>query len=81
MFGETTISYVKIGNHPIETTIYKWLFGVPGWNAPCPVTVTTRIITFLVWDPKLNLHLPQLLGGGTTQDISGSGKKRWQVTL
>ena len=30
MFGETTISYVKIGNHPIETTIYKWLFRVPG---------------------------------------------------
>ena len=29
MFGETTISYVKIRNHPIETTIYKWLFGVP----------------------------------------------------
>ena len=32
MFGETTISYVKIGNHPIETTIYKWLalgFQVP----------------------------------------------------
>ena len=25
MFGETTISYVKIGNHPIETTIYKRL--------------------------------------------------------
>ena len=24
------ISYVKIGNHPIETTIYKWLLGVPG---------------------------------------------------
>ena len=30
MFGETTISYIKIWNHPIETTIYKWLFGVPG---------------------------------------------------
>ena len=30
MFGETTISYVKIWNHPIETTIYKWLFGVLG---------------------------------------------------
>ena len=32
MFGETTISYVKIWNHPIETTIYKWLalgFQVP----------------------------------------------------
>ena len=34
MFGETTISYVKICNHPIETTIYKWLFGVPG-NSIC----------------------------------------------
>ncbi len=30
MFGETTISYVKIWNHPIETTIYIWLFRVPG---------------------------------------------------
>ena len=25
MFGETTIFYIKIWNHPIETTIYKWL--------------------------------------------------------
>ena len=32
MFGETTISHVKILNHPIETTIYKWLFRVPGWD-------------------------------------------------
>ena len=30
MFGETTIFYIKIRNHPIETTIYKQLFGVPG---------------------------------------------------
>jgi len=30
MFGETTVSYIEIWNHPIETTIYKWLFGVPG---------------------------------------------------
>ena len=29
-----TISYVKIWNHPIETTIYKWLFGVPGRTVP-----------------------------------------------
>ena len=28
--GETTISYIQIWNHPIETTISKWLFGVPG---------------------------------------------------
>ena len=30
MFGETTIFHVKIWNHPIETTISNWLFGVPG---------------------------------------------------
>ena len=27
--------YVKIGNHPIETTVYKWLFGVPAPNERC----------------------------------------------
>ena len=30
MFGETTISYIKIWNHPIETTIYKQMLQVPG---------------------------------------------------
>ena len=30
MFGETTIFYVKIWNHPTERTIKKWLFRVPG---------------------------------------------------
>ena len=28
--GETTISYVKNWNHPIETTTNKWMFEVPG---------------------------------------------------
>ena len=38
--------------------------------SPLPVTVTTRIITFLVGDPNLNLHLPQASWeGGHTQDI------------
>ena len=27
MFGETTIFYVMIWNHPIEISIYNWLFG------------------------------------------------------
>ena len=39
MFGETTIFYIKIWNHPTETTIKKWMFRVPGgdfsWN-PLP---------------------------------------------
>ena len=30
MFGETTIFHVKIWNHPIETTIYKWVSGALG---------------------------------------------------
>ena len=36
---------------------------------PFPVIVTTWIISCLVGDSKLNLHLPLLLGGGTTQII------------
>ena len=36
MFGETTISYVKIGNHPIDGQpfINGWLQGVPGFLDP-----------------------------------------------
>ena len=39
---------------------------------PLPrIPVTTRIIIFLVGDPELkNLHLPLLLGGWTTQNMS-----------
>ena len=36
---------------------------------PFPVAVTTRIITFLEWNPNLNLYLTLLLGGGHTQSI------------
>ena len=39
-------------------------FGVYLRSTPHPVTVTTRIITFLVGNPELNLHLSLLLGGG-----------------
>ena len=28
--GETTFFHVKILNHPIETTVYKWMFQVRG---------------------------------------------------
>ena len=44
-----------------------WPIMVYDLLSPLPVTVTTRIITSLVGDPNLNLHLPQLLRGGTTQ--------------
>ena len=43
--------------------------------SPCPVTVTTRIITFLVGDPY-KPSFPVLLGGGTTQNkpINSGGR-------
>ena len=56
--GMTSASKIKI-----QRVMY--ILGCP----PFPVTVTTRIVTFLVGDPELNLHLPQLLGGGTIQVI------------
>ncbi len=47
--------------------------------SPCPVTVTTRIVVFLVGDPNLNLYLPLLLGGGTIQQICYHGDGRFIV--
>ena len=51
--GETTIFHVMIWNHPVETVIRNWLFGVPGWsvafitnlkrNAPSNRHVTSKI--------------------------------------
>ena len=80
-----TISHIKIWNHPIETTLKKWLFRVPGsstfqflgrflvWLGVVPwpkMPVSARIVIFLVVDPELNLHLPLLRGGGTTQGLT-----------
>ncbi len=60
---------------------FKWMIflGEPavhfrGCSLGCPPSqdaiVTTRIITFLVGDPELNLHLPQeSWEGGTTQGV------------
>ena len=66
MIGETTIFYIKIWNHPIETSIYKWLFGVPGsslefdnknlWRLPkwfphLPPATRNRSFTPRYWKP------------------------------
>ena len=76
MFGETTISYVKIWNHLIETTIYKWIQMVVWGSRYQQQTYTSGLtptqdashhqegITVLVGNPQLNLHLPLLLCRG-----------------
>ena len=66
--GETTISYVKIWNHPIETTTYKWMFQVPGYSvfALYPSTLnlygsrssTHTFGTILMVSVKVNIRLP-----------------------
>ena len=50
-------------DHLMETrdNITPWMW------PPHRMPVTTRIITFLVGNPELNLHLPLLLWGGHTQ--------------
>ena len=54
MFGETTISYVKNWNHPIETTTNKWMFEVPG-------------CTHSSWHCKEDFSMPLSLQFGRTQ--------------
>ena len=49
-----TISNVKVGNHPIETTTYKWLFGVPGLYDD-DITIYTwifQVCKFSAFSPK-----------------------------
>ena len=59
MFGETIISYAKLGNHPIETTIYKWLFGVPG-------SQTSNLLQIVV-----NIYLPVTVANEGLSGLSG----------
>ena len=42
MFGETTIFYIKIWNHPIETSVYKWL--ALGFQVG-------KFTNFVLWNP------------------------------
>ena len=70
MFCKTTIFNVKIWNHPIGTTIYKWLFGVPDnisrwWQLKyflCSLRKLGNILLFVEhifqvgWNHQLDIH-------------------------
>ncbi len=43
----------------LQSVLPRW----PWWNTPAQVTVTARIVMFLVGDPNLNLHLPRYWEG------------------
>ena len=46
MFGETTISYVMIGNHPIDFQPKKLVFRVPGLCIYSVVILSPAILMF-----------------------------------
>ena len=75
----------KIGKKLLKPTYFLWknrekqlkvkyAFGL----SPLPVTVTTRIITFLVGDPYKPSFATGILGGGTTQNMP---KKEFQTSI
>ena len=82
-FGGANLPLGKFRNSPGEGKFGKMAAGVPKFLKlkqnntvtihwvwpPHRIPVTTRIITFLVGDPNLNLHFPLLLGGGHIQTI------------
>ena len=82
-FGETTISYVKIGNHPIETAIYKWLFGVPGQtplHSTAPTAPTVRWNPTSSWKQSIvqrHLGLPT----EPTLQLNNGRRHRWLVVV
>ena len=63
--------YIKIWNHPIETTIYKWLFGVPGAYIH---TSKSGVLQFSrLFKPRCNIckntQLPTASQGGLWEKI------------
>ena len=60
-----TISYVKVWNHPIETTIYKWLFGVPGvtvdgWWLNQPTHFKNMLVKLGSSSPNFGVKIPKI---------------------
>ena len=69
MFGETSIFYIKIWNHPIETTIKKWMFRVPGIHIPW------RIHGTIVYLPTWMVDFYGKLVGEYTSPMEAMGYK------
>ena len=63
VFGETTISYVKNWNHPIETTTDKWMFEVPGmdmlihWRVMETGESSVRLLYMTRWVHPIRFHV------------------------
>ena len=72
MFGETTIFHVKIWNHPIEITIYIWLFGVPGFHFIYKPDWRRRVI----YEMAGFLHPRDQSRAGTHQSRAGTHQSR-----
>ena len=59
MFGETTIFYIKIWNHPIETIVYKSFFGVPGGDLVILIGICLQdFVQQQVWLGNIALWVP-----------------------
>lgn len=70
MFIETSIFHVKVLNHSIKTTIYKWMFQVPGWY-----------LIFQLWvlyspPPRVSFHTPWAIPGRTPCSRKPSSTRR-----
>ena len=69
---------VKMGSFPQfqgENSKKLWNHHLANYRLGCPPSQDSShhqddTTIFRIGDPELNLHLPQLLGGGTTQAIS-----------
>ena len=63
-------TFIQLSQLDIYIYIHIYILIYTYWVVPLPrMPVTTRTTIFSVEDPELTLHLPLLLGGGTTQDI------------
>ncbi len=70
--GETTVFHVLIQSHPIETTVYKWMFEVPGiylrgqnhvQNSSCLMLFGWNILTWRILKIKKPSREGRLMPG------------------
>ena len=75
MFVATTVLQVKVRNHPIETTIKKWLLRVPGRNVS-NIFFQNKLLT-----PISNPISPSLKGSSCDDPVKLTKRKVYEVGL
>ena len=81
VWWKQTIFYIKIWNHPIETTIYKWLFGVPGSGRIINWRSLITSLLFALWNCRVPRELQHYVKVQKLRITAMSAISNWNCLL